>query len=242
MDLEADVQKKSPEKSPTQSTAETRRASWCTFGAFCCLFATMGFLNCVGCFRWIYRYKLFPNYTSFHLSWIFSVQRACFWAFGPLYGRLFDMYGPGVIIWPLVGTCVVEVFAMSLDQEYWYIMMTQGILFGIAAGGVYTAALLSMGQWFDRRLGLVAGIAACGSSLGGIFYPILLQWAMKQASFEIAMQYTALLIGIALIPALFLVKGRLPITGWDRNAKWFDLTPFRQRHYPYFIVGSFLTM
>ncbi|KAK1142156.1 hypothetical protein N8T08_008082 [Aspergillus melleus] len=131
---------------------------------------------------------------------------------------------------------------MSLLQEYWYMMETQGVLFGIAAGGVYTASLVSIGQRFDRRLGLVAGIAACGSSLGGIIYPLLLQWTMEQANFENAMQYTALLIGIVLIPALFLIKERLPITGWNRNAKWFDLTQFRQRHYPYFIVGSFLTM
>ncbi|KAH8424018.1 uncharacterized protein LDX57_001773 [Aspergillus melleus] len=202
----------------------------------------MGLLNSVACFRLIYRHRIFPNHTPFQLSWIFSIQRACLWAFGPLYGRLCDMYGPRVVIWPLVGTCAVQVFAMSLLQEYWYMMETQGILFGIAAGGVYTASLVSMGQWFDRRLGLVAGIAACGSSLGGIVYPLLLQCAMEQANFENAMQHTALLIGIVLLPALFLIKERLPITGWNRNAKWFDLTLFRQRHYPYFIVGSFLTM
>lgn len=121
-------------------------------------------------------------------------------------------------------------------------MVSQGLLFGLAAGGLYTASLVSIGQWFNRNRGLVAGIAACGGSLGGIIYPAFLDLAMEHTNFYVGMRYTAGLIGISLLLSLFLARERLPTRDWDSNAKWFDLTLFRQRHYLYFVIGTFLVM
>ncbi|PLB53177.1 putative MFS transporter [Aspergillus steynii IBT 23096] len=201
----------------------------------------MGFLNCVGIFRLLYRNHILPNNTPFQLAWIFSAQRASVWAFGPLYGRLIDAYGPGIGLWPLTGICVFELIAMTLTQDYW-MTLSSGIMYGLAGGGLYAASWLSVGQWFSRRRGLVAGMAACGGSLGGVIFPLFLDCMLGHANLIASMQYTVALLVIVSIPGIYFFRHRLPIRGWDRKATWFDLNLLRQRHYQYFVAGSFLVM
>ena len=116
------------------------------------------------------------------------------------------------------------------------------VAFGIGAGAIFTASTVCVGQWFTRRRGLAIGIVTTGSSLGGVIYPFFLNKVMQDIGFPGALRYTALLMGILLLTACFLVRARLPRKKWDTKTKWFDVTLFKDKSFALYTMGSWLVM
>jgi MFS family permease len=164
---------------------------------------------------------------------------AIIWGAGPFYGRIVDTYGPTPVLYPCAILCVFALCMTSLAKEYYQILLVQGFAFGIGSGGVFTAATVSVGQWFVRRRGLALGVVASGSSVGGVIFPVLLQKGIENVGFDGAIRYTALLIGVLLAMSCFLVQARLPRKKWDPNVKWLDLALFKQMEFAYFTTGAF---
>lgn len=170
------------------------------------------------------------------------MQLFLMWAPGPLYGRLIDTYGPGPVLYPCSFLCIFSLCMTSLADKYYQIFLAQGLGFGIGSGGVFTAGMVCLGQWFTRRRGLATGIASCGSSLGGVIFPVFLDRLTKTIGFYGAVRYTALLIGILLVVSCFMIRARLPRKKWDSNVSWFDMNLFKQKQFAYYTAGSFLVM
>ncbi|KAJ5381183.1 uncharacterized protein N7496_003611 [Penicillium cataractarum] len=156
----------------TRKTPEESIQGWtCVFGSFLALFCTFGFLNAIGVFQTTYQKTTLNTYTSSSISWIFAVQIYLMWALGPLYGRILDTYGPAPILYPCSILCVLALCMTSLADKYYQIFLAQGLAFGIGAGGIFTSAMVCVGQWFVRRRGLAIGVSSCGASVGGVVFP-----------------------------------------------------------------------
>ncbi|KAJ6128117.1 hypothetical protein N7471_009334 [Penicillium samsonianum] len=214
----------------------------CVVGAFICLFCTFGFLNAIGVFQTHYEQNSLRDYSSSDISWIFAVQLCMMWALGPLYGRLLDTFGPAPVLYPCSLLCVFALCMTSLAEEYYQIFLAQGLGFGIGAGGVFTAAMVCVGQWFVKRRGLALGIAACGSSTGGVIFPIFLNKMVGDVGFNGAIRYTALFIGILLAGSCFMVRSRLPRKAWNKDAPWLDLSLFKEKQFALYCLGAFFVM
>lgn len=61
----------------------------------------------------------------------------------------------------------------SLATEYYQVMLAQGICVGIGTGCLFVPSGAIMPQYFKKRKALANGIAATGSSIGGVIYPIM---------------------------------------------------------------------
>lgn len=130
----------------------------------------------------------------------------------------------------------------SLAHEYYQIFLAQGLCFGIGAGGVFTSAMICVGQWFVRRRGLATGIAVSGSSLGGVIFPIFLDRVINDIGFYGAVRYTALFVGIMLAIACLLIRSRLPRKEWNGKAAWVDLTLLKDTAFGLYTAGAFFIM
>src|SRR5690606_17366475 len=61
----------------------------------------------------------------------------------------------------------------SLASEYWQVLLSQGICIGLGAGCMVVPALSLLPQYFLKKRAVTTGIAVCGSSIGGVIYPIM---------------------------------------------------------------------
>lgn len=89
--------------------------------------------------------------------------------------------------------------------------LSQGFGVGLAIGMTYIPSLGVISHYFQRRRALVMGIAASGSSLGGVIHPIMLNKLFHGPSgFQKGVRYSAAMNLILLFIANCLMRTRLP--------------------------------
>ena len=95
-------------------------------------------------------------------------------AFGSIFaGCVLDRGHPRILIICGGFFVVLGLMMTSLCRTYWQLMLAQGICIGIGAGQLFIVAVAVLPGWFARRRAIATGLAATGSSLGGIVYPIV---------------------------------------------------------------------
>lgn len=108
-------------------------------------------------------------------------------------GRYFDSHGARNLV--IVGTtlnivslvatackstgqlCCMDLrwhLLISIVCQKYYQFMLAHALYGISGSVLWTPSTAVIGQWFLRNRGTASGIAVCGSGLGGVIYPIML--------------------------------------------------------------------
>jgi len=140
----------------------------------------------------MYRFGVYQTYyesgvlfktTSSNIAWIGSIQALAMLATGAFAGPLYDR---GYFRWLLiVGSLGVVLghMLLSLVGTYWEAILTQGFLVGIGGGCLYIPAVAILPTYFTSNVGLALGIAASGSSTGGIIYPIMFYKLIDQVGF-----------------------------------------------------------
>lgn len=158
---------------------------------------------------------------------------------GPVYGKVYDNYGPK---WLLRVGSVLHVFGLmmtSLSTEYYQILLSQGVVSSCGSSMIFYAGMSSVGTWFFRNRAAAYGIMASGSSLGGVIYPIMVSKLIPQIGFAWTMRTCAFLIlGMVLI-ANFTVKSRLAPTPKPVVLMEF-IRPFKEPAFALLCVASFL--
>lgn len=119
--------------------------------------------------------------TSFPFSVSLVVYAATAW----LSGRLFDRYGPRWLF-PIGIICLgLGLIASAYAHTPWQLCLTWGLL---AAQGFNLAvfvphvALISL--WFRRKLGVAAGLAISGASVGGLSMVPTMQYGLDEVRWE----------------------------------------------------------
>ncbi|KAL8699515.1 MAG: hypothetical protein Q9201_005966 [Fulgogasparrea decipioides] len=218
-------------------------AGWlCVLGSAIGLFCTFGFLAAIGVFQTTYEQTSLKSYSPSDISWIFTVQLSLMWILGPVFGRVTDSYGPTPIMIPCSLLCIFSLCMLSLSTKYYQIFLSQGLGFGLGAGGIFTTCFVVSGQWFVKRRGLAVGIVTCGSSLGGVIFPFLVNELTKDIGFAGAMRYTALFEAVLLAAACILVKARLPRKKWNPDLRWFDFRLLVDKSFGLYTFGAFLVI
>lgn len=113
---------------------------------------------------------------------------------GPIFGTLFDNFGPR---WILLAGSILHVFGLmmaSLSTEYYQFILSQGICSSLGASAVFNACVNSVSTWFAKRRAFALGVTASGSSLGGVIFPIMVTQLIPKVGFPWTMRICAFLI------------------------------------------------
>nr|XP_031858122.1 uncharacterized protein CI109_006463 [Kwoniella shandongensis]KAA5525194.1 hypothetical protein CI109_006463 [Kwoniella shandongensis] len=212
---------------------------WSTlFGSWLIMFVTFGYANAFGVFQSYYATG-YPNQTASDISWVGSVQIFLQFSMGAIVGPLFDKgYFRYLMV---IGTVIYVVcfFMVSLCKEFWQTVLCQAIGVGIGIGFLFLPAISIIPHYFHRRRALAIGIAATGSSTGGICLPIMLNNLIAQHGFKLAVQYTGYLLLGCLVIANLCMRTRLPPKHND-VARPSPRELFASVPYSFLVAGLFL--
>ena len=136
----------------------------------------------------------------------------------------------------IVGSfCVVFGHMMlSLCKTYWEVLLAQGFVIGIGGGCLFLPGVTVVTTYFSTRLGLALGIAASGSSTGGIIYPIMFYKLINQIGFEWSVRILGFTALVTLIIPLVVMRMRVK-PGKVRSL--IDRTAFTDWPYMTFVLG-----
>ncbi|KAK0726785.1 major facilitator superfamily domain-containing protein [Lasiosphaeria miniovina] len=195
--------------------------AWCAvLGAWCCLFCSFGWINCIGIFEAQYQQNQLSAYPPGVVAWIPSIEVFVMYLTMPVHGKLYDNYGPKPLLYAGTLFHVFGLMMASLSTEYYQILLSQSICSAIGAAAVFSAAMGAVGGWFLHRRALALGIVASGSSLSACILPIMVTRLGPLVGFAWALRICAFMFLFLLIIACLVLESRHPPkpTPWELMA------------------------
>ena len=208
-------------------------------GAWCCLFVSFGWINCIGVFQQYYQEHLLSSYSSGTIAWIPSMEVFMMFFGGPVFGKVFDSYGPRYLLF--FGTIfhVLGLMMTSLSTQYYQFLLAQGVCSAFGASAIFNAAMSSTGTWFFKNRATAFGVIASGSSLGGVIFPIMVSNLIPKIGYPWTMRAAAFLILGMLVVANLTVKSRLNHTPKRVNLMEY-IRPLTEPAFAIICIGAFL--
>ncbi|KAJ1332951.1 MFS transporter MCT family solute carrier family 16 (monocarboxylic acid transporters) member 10 [Microdochium nivale] len=179
-----------------------------------------GYMTSFGLFQTYYTDTLLPGTAASSISWIGSLQIFLAFAIGSVSGRALDAgYLRQCVI---VGSAlqVLAIMTASMSQTYWQLLLTQGLCKGIGDGLIFCPTVANVPTYFSPNGGwraLAMGIAAIGTSTGGIVFPLIAQRLMPSIGYGWTVRVMGFIVLFNAAVMLALVKSR-----FDRSAKKSD--------------------
>lgn len=212
---------------------------WLTvLGACFVFFDTWGLVQAFGAYQSYYTTGLLRSYDASTISWIGTIQAFLLVFVGLLTGPIFDQghLRPMVII----GGCMIvfAVMMLSLAQEYYQILLAQGICLGLGSGILFTPALAQVTVSFNKHRPIALGCSMIGSGLGGIVYPIVFDQLEPRIGFAWATRVIGFIVFTTLTPAV-------AILAWKTSPKkpprsLFDWPALRDLPFVIYGLATFL--
>jgi MFS family permease len=128
----------------------------------------------------------------------------------------------------------------SISKTYYQFLLSQGVCSPLGASMIFYPSMACVVTYFFRRRSLALGIAATGSSIGGVIFPIMVIKLIPEVGFGWAMRICAFLILGLMIVGNLTLRSRIPPMA--RPVKFMDfIRPFMEPNFALLAFGSFLT-
>ncbi|KAF9228324.1 MFS general substrate transporter [Gyrodon lividus] len=171
--------------------------AWSTIlGGFFVTSSTWGYINAFGVYQDIYTRS--HTASASNVSWIGSTQLFFLLAAGLPAGKLLDM---GYFRYTNIFGSLLYVFSLFMlslahPDKYYQVYLSQGLGLGIGAGLLYVPAVaVQAHHWRKKRAFAMGIVITSGSSVGGVFFPIMLnqlfngsagfQWGVRASAFVV---------------------------------------------------------
>jgi MFS family permease len=195
-----------------------------------------GTVNAFGVFQTYYENNLLQDQSPSNISWIGSIQAFLLLVVGVITGPLYDAgyFRPLISL----GAFLIPFGFMmtSICSQYWQVMLAQAICIGLGNGCLFVPSVAILPQYFSTRKALANGIAASGSSLGGVIYPIVFRQLYPRIGFPWA---TRVLGFISLFTGLISVAVMKVRIMPKQKRALLELAAFKELPYASFCIALF---
>lgn len=140
-----------------------------------------GYINSFGLFQAYYTTALKEDLST--ISWVGSIQIFLTLFIGTFSGRAMDggYYRHIAVIG--LSLQVLGLFMTSLANQYWQLLLAQGICQGLGNGLVFTPTIALVSTYFlKKRAVAVAGMTS-GTATGGVVFPIIARQLLHKIGF-----------------------------------------------------------
>ncbi|KAF2660427.1 MFS general substrate transporter [Lophiostoma macrostomum CBS 122681] len=232
------VQSKKPSIRDASSIPDGGLWAWLqVVGAFFLFFNSWGIINTFGSYQTYYETNLLPDSSPSSISWIGSIQAFLLLMVGMLTGPVYDAgYFRSLLF---IGTFMLVFGQMmvSLCTEYYQVLLAQAFCMGIGCACLFIPSVAILSTYFTTKIALAVGVAASGSSLGGVIYPIVFHNLLPQIGFAWTTRVLGFMIlGTQIIPVACMRVRVLP----SQKRSLFDLRAFLIPAYALHCLGFFL--
>ncbi|KAI6905800.1 MFS general substrate transporter [Hortaea werneckii] len=206
-------------------------------GAFFLFWNTWGIINTFGTYQTYYETGILASSSPSDISWIGSVQAFLLMLVGAVTGPVYDA---GYFRHLLIGGSLLAVFGqmmLSLCTEYWQVFLAQGLCIGLGSGCLFVPAVAILSTYFSTKIATATGLAAAGSSLGGVVYPIVFHRLQPTIGFPWATRVLGFMMLATLGVSNAVMRVRVLPAG---RRKFLDLSAFKEAPYVLFVAGGFL--
>ncbi|CAN8098342.1 unnamed protein product [Discula destructiva] len=205
-------------------------------GGFFVYFNTWGLIISFGVFQTYYETHLIERYSPSSISWIGTIQAFLLIEVGIFSGPLYDHGYLRYLILAGAGLVAFGIMMTSLATEFYSIFLSLGICTGLGMGLLFFPAITAISTYWTTRRGMANGIAAAGSAIGAVIYPIVLRQLISEAGFPWAVRTVAFIAFITnLIPLLVMRPLSLP-----QEKRKFDKAIFKDRVYIFFSLSNII--
>lgn len=127
-------------------------------------------------------------------------------ALSPLLGALADRVSSRLLMTVGAAVFALGLLAMSHSASIWQFVAIFGVSISFASLALGPlVGSTTIARWFSRRRGRALGIAAVGTSVGGLVLPVLLgDWIATQG-WRTALQYLAIAVAGGVLPLMLLL-------------------------------------
>ncbi|GAA5956198.1 hypothetical protein JCM3765_005487 [Sporobolomyces pararoseus] len=206
---EKEIGSEENEKSPVEEYPEGGlRAYLALAGSTLVLFCTFSISNSYGTFLNYYKSHQLVAYDTSKISWIGSSHLFITFGSAFLAGVLFDkgyfryQLAFGSIFW------ITGLSCLSICKSFIEIFLCHSLCMGIALGAMFSPCLSVLGTYFKRKRAFVVGVAASGTAVGAVAFPIMLERLFARVGFKLAILYLAILQAVVLAVANVITRPR----------------------------------
>lgn len=190
-----------------------------------------------GTYQAYYENGILADSSPSDISWIGSIQAFLLMFIGAITGSIYDAGYVHSLM--LVGSFLVVFGQMmlSLASTYYQVILAQAICIGIGCGCLFVPGVAILSTYFSTKIATAMGLAASGSSLGGVIYPIIFHRLQPTIGFPWATRVIGFiaLFGLGISNLVLRVR-----TVPDSRRKLVDLAAFKEPAYALFVFGNFL--
>jgi MFS family permease len=177
------------------------------------ILVAVGIPNTFGVFQNYFESSRFTDVPPSRILLIGSLASSLYMILGAATGRLADWWGHETSV--VLGSALMigSLFVASISTEFYQLVLSQGVMFGVGAAFAYYPAVTTSRLLFSRH-GLANGIVVSGGALGGCVLPYPTRLLLARYGLSIAFRVLGGVAAAVLLPANFiLLHNRRAVSG-----------------------------
>jgi MFS family permease len=211
-------------------------------GSFIVFINLWGFTFAYGSFQTYYELEYLPSKSASELAWIGTMATFLLIVGGVFSGPLFDLgfFRAMLLAGAFLGT--LALFLLSLCTEYYQVLLTQGVLVGLANALLYLPGLALVGRSFKRHRSIAMSMTTCGAPVGGIIYTLMFEQLIGKLGFPWTIRAMAFfMLGSYLLafPLLLYRAHNIGDLASGHARKLFDPTAFQDLLFWSYSISNF---